>query len=36
MDDIRITRIVGVVPAGDAWAPFPEETLPGKVGVYRK
>lgn len=35
LDDQRIRRVTGVVPAGDNWAPFPEENLPEKVGVYR-
>jgi len=35
LDDQRILRITGVVPSGEGWAPFPEENLPEKVGVYR-
>ena len=35
IDEHRIQRITGVVPAGEAWAPFPDEKLPEKVGVYR-
>jgi len=36
IDENRIQRLVGVVPAGDGWARLPEETLPEKVGVYRR
>ncbi len=35
IDEQRIARVTGVVPAGDGWAPLPEESLPEKVGVYR-
>ncbi|MFH1531793.1 MAG: hypothetical protein ABIK09_13795 [Pseudomonadota bacterium] len=35
IDESRIRRIIGVVPSGEGWAPFPEENLPEKVGVYR-
>ncbi len=35
IDENRIRRIIGVVPAGESWAPFPQESLPEKVGVYR-
>ena len=36
IDDQRILRITGVVPAGETWAPLPKESLPEKVGVYRR
>ena len=35
LDEDRILRVIGVVPAGDGWALLPAEHLPEKVGVYR-
>ena len=35
LDEDRILRVIGVVPAGEGWDLLPAEHLPEKVGVYR-
>ncbi len=35
LDEDRILRVTGVVPAGEGWDLLPADRLPEKVGVYR-